>query len=475
MSDRDYWAWRTKDFNNGGFQCLIYTVACIKYKKNFSEIYTKYNQEGLLDNVFAAVKYGSFKELEKSGGSQESFPNENSFCVTATLLFDLISAIEISNEIKDLSDDEFFILKKSAEFVSNNIEKHAKISNHLLTGLACLIKYSNLIDSKNSIVEKGIFKISSSLKELWNNEGWLEEYGGADIGYLTLSLQYLLEIDTKYFPEKEQWIGSIYSFLIYFFHLDGSIGNIYGSRGSSIIYPAGFLQSKDKVIYNFFLNSFKNKKIPLQNDLDDTNFVPFLNSLVRGVIKSRDVQQTSLKLPISNDNFVKVFDQAGFVIVKKNNKQTIIDLNKAGIEFYFSKDSKSYSKLKTIYNLKDKKFYCTLKSDFKIFNENKKITINISSKYKSINSQPLKSIELVISRLLIPIFKISPRILNYVKKIAVSQFFSPGKSIGKYSKNIIIKDFEIISEEEYSFPSSCIEVEGSNHHPIKMASQNYLN
>ena len=79
-------------------------------------------------------------------------------------------------------------------------------------------------------------EIIKKLKGLWNDEGWIEEYGGADIGYLTLSLHYLTNIDEELLSEKETWIEAIIKFLSNFFHLDGSIGNFYGSRGSSIIY-----------------------------------------------------------------------------------------------------------------------------------------------------------------------------------------------------------------------------------------------
>ena len=43
------------------------------------------------------------------------------------------------------------------------------------------------------------------------------------------------------------------------------------------------------------------------------------------------------------------------MIVMKENKQTIIDLNKAGMEFSYSYESKTNTKLKAIRNLKTKK------------------------------------------------------------------------------------------------------------------------
>ena len=61
LADRNYWSWRTKDFNNGAFQCLIFSIACINNNETFNEIYKKYNQDGVLDKHTTLLNMGHLK------------------------------------------------------------------------------------------------------------------------------------------------------------------------------------------------------------------------------------------------------------------------------------------------------------------------------------------------------------------------------------------------------------------------------
>ena len=453
---------------------MIYSIACINYKETFKEIYVKHNKENILDKSFEALKKGTFNELKKYGSSHEAFPQEQSFCVTGTLLHDLISALSISNQISSLSEKETKILKNTSEFVAKNIESHANIGNHLLASLAGLIKFSKYLETDNKIVLKGISDISEKLEKIWHEEGWLEEYGGADIGYLSLSLQYLFEIDEVYFPKRNSWINSIMKFITNFFHLDGSIGNYYGSRGSSLIYPAAFLQSEEKNIFNFYIESFEGKKIPNHNDLDDSNFVPFINSLITGLVKASEPNSERITLPIHKEKYIKLFKEAGFLIVINNNSQKILDLNMSGQEAHFTESSGFRTGVFTIQK-SNNKIFCALNSKFSINENDSRITISLFSKFYEVNTKPLNSKELIGSRLLIPIFNLFPSVLKIVKNIAVKKFFLLGKPVGEYKKVIEVFDYEISQEEIASYPNSFKKVDKFIHHPIKMASQNYIN
>ena len=53
--------------------------------------------------------------------------------------------------------------------------------------------------------------------------------------------------------------------LLNFFHKDGSIGNVYGSRGSSLIYPYGMVKAGGPQLLDELSNSVNLSKIPRQN------------------------------------------------------------------------------------------------------------------------------------------------------------------------------------------------------------------
>jgi len=472
FADRNYWSWRTKDFNNGSFQSLIYAISCIKNEEIFKEIYSTHNINKKIDKAYDAYKEGCFKELEQQGSSQESFPNEDSFCVTATLLFDLISALKISKEIKNLNDKEKNILERTAIFLTKNIESHANIGNHLLGSLAALSIYLENIDSKNTIIQEGAIKIADKARSLWNDEGWLEEYGGVDIGYLSLSLHYLMDIDSKYLNEKEKWIHLIIQFILHFFHMDGSIGNYYGSRGSSIIYPSGLIRTGIKDINEFLISSIKTNKIPTQADLDDVNFAPFINSLIKSTIYFDSNASERINLPIKRNQYIKIFKNAGFIILINKENQTIVDLNKSGIISEFTRLGSTREPIPSIINKKSRKVFCTVNSNY-IFDENTKITVKIESKFYEINTKPLSRMHMIGSRVLIPFFILFPWILRRLKLIAVSKYFLPRKSVGSHLRKLIIENYKLDFIDEFDIPVQYTLVDDFFHHPVRMASQNY--
>ncbi len=474
FADRAFWSWRTKDFNNGSLQSLIYSFASIKTKFEYKEIYKNLNKNKIIDTTYEALKFGCFKELEDSGSSQESFPEEKSFCVTGTLLADLISALEITNEHNNLNLKEKDVLKKTAIFISKNIENHANIGNHLMSCLYALTLYDQKIENGNKIVLKGIENIVNKLNCIWVHEGWFQEYDGADIGYSTLSLQYLLEIDEKYLPSKNDWIVNMLNFISHFFHLDGSIGNHYGSRGSSVIYPSSLLNLDFLEINNFIYESIQNKKIPLPNDLDDANFVPLFNSFIKSLNHKKVVDLKNFELPIFNDNLTKVFLDSGFVFNLNNKVQNIIDLNKGGIVHSFTSDKKNYEAIPTIRKLRKNSIFCAINTEYEV-HVSEPIEINVVSKFYKINTKSLDSVSVFLSRAAIPIIRIFPKILQVIKRTVVSKFFIPNKSVGSFKKTIFIDNYKLTTSEKYTYPNGFEKVEGFYYHPIRMASQNYLN
>ena len=101
-ADRLYWSWRLKDFSNGSFQSLTYFFSELMNNSKFNNIYIEKNVDSIIDEAFDASLHGTFKIQAKNGSFSESFPGENSFCVTATVLNDIVSAINNQKNEKEL-------------------------------------------------------------------------------------------------------------------------------------------------------------------------------------------------------------------------------------------------------------------------------------------------------------------------------------------------------------------------------------
>ena len=99
----------------------MYFFSELKSNSKFNDIYEEKNIDSIIDRAFDASLHGAFKIEGKNGSFSESFPGENSFCVTATVLNDLISAIENSENQKELLN-YYTRLFDSYNFLINNIE-----------------------------------------------------------------------------------------------------------------------------------------------------------------------------------------------------------------------------------------------------------------------------------------------------------------------------------------------------------------
>src|SRR5207344_2302042 len=90
-----------------------------------------------------AMVAGAAALTRADGSLEEAFPYESSFCVTALVAFDLLSAVELA--VKAL--DRAAVMKAVApliHFLTRADETHGFISNHLATAAAALYKWDRL-------------------------------------------------------------------------------------------------------------------------------------------------------------------------------------------------------------------------------------------------------------------------------------------------------------------------------------------
>ena len=265
---------------------------------------------------------------------------------------DLISAIENSENQKELLENYYTRLFDSYNFLINNIESHALIGNHLMTALSAISKFNK---SFNINENHNLENILKRLRTIWNDEGWFKEYAGSDIGYLTLTLDYLVDIPNDVFEDKFLWEEKILSYLLNFFHKDGSIGNVYGSRGSSLIYPYGMVKAGGPQLLDELSNSVNLSKIPRPENVDDTNFVPLLNSFIKFLsINFEQKDKKHILFPKYEENYLKAYKDAGFVIFVNKEEQIIIDSNNSGSIHKFTKESREIETSPLI--VKEKKY-----------------------------------------------------------------------------------------------------------------------
>lgn len=337
FGDRLYWGWKISDFANGTLQGGVHALA-IAIKLGLVE-----NPRFGLKVIDSAIR-AIAKIRAKNGSLVEAYPNEHSFCVTALVAFDTLSAIRylgayISPELKK---EYLNIIRPLIRFITYNDEEHAIISNHLATGVAAIELWNALSGEKSGRGKELMGIIYAHQSE----EGWFKEYGGADPGYQTLCTYYLFCVYE--ITEDERLLRSLQrsaAFLKYFVHPDGTIGGLYGSRNTEVYYPAGVVAltplSDDFALIAALLHKgVLNGNHIYPQDIDIGNFTVLLNAYAVAAVhyeKSRKaVGEAQCAAPHENV-FSKNFEHAGIHIHSTSRYYAIINYKKGGTLKVFDK------------------------------------------------------------------------------------------------------------------------------------------
>jgi hypothetical protein len=334
--DRFHWAWKLMDFGNGTFQGAADGLARLR----IAELLPNGMDPKAIDQRIAACFIGAEHLCRHNGSMEEAFPYESSFCVTALVAYDLLTSIELQGNLLSQKerDDRLKIVAPMIYFLHKADEHHAFISNHLATAAAALYKWYSLTGESG---EKRGWSILNRVLKQQSEEGWYEEYGGADPGYQSLCTYYLADLH-RLRPDLD--LGpSLYRsmrFLWHFAHPDGSFGGIYGSRHTRLYYPAGieFLATEcpeASKLAAFMRESIANQTTVTLSAMDAPNLVPMFNAYawataLRSLESEQKVIGEDLCLPALKESYRAEFPKAGLYIRGEKAGYTVVNVAKGG-------------------------------------------------------------------------------------------------------------------------------------------------
>ena len=471
FGDREYWGWKIKDFANGSMQGGVHSLA-IGIRLGIFE-----NESFILHVIDAAIK--AIPEISAKNGSMvEAFPAESSFCVTAIVAFDVLSAIKtLEDVLTDNQKQEYIeIIKPLINFINKNNEEHAIVSNHIATAAAAMALW-------NYFTGEGIERYNELLQIIYNNqnnEGWYREYEGADPGYQTLCTYYLFSAyETTNDKKLLDSLSKSISFLKYFIHPDGTLGGLYGSRNTEVYYPAGVIGLAKYSEEALAIKQKLEKRIQKGNNIspqniDIGNYIPLLNSYAKAALYAKEYKcaETNLSLPFS-ENFSKLFNDAGIYIHSNENYYAIVNYKKGGTIKVFNKQTNSL-------DCEDGGIFGKLSNGVKFSTQQMDDSINFDNKeiktyfYKINDSSPTMITTITLRILGLTIFR-SIFLNNIFKKIIVKALMTgKNKLDGHAIRKFLFNEDSIIIEETIQKPKKCMKIS----HPgkvksIHMASSRY--
>lgn len=348
QGDRYRWAWKLIDFGNGTFQGTAHGLARLLKHDVLPEYLSTTSVLKRIDAMF----YGADRLRRSNGSMEEAFPYESSFCVTALVAYDLLSAIDLlEGYISAPQRTQYLeIVRPMIDFLHHVEETHAFISNHLATAATAMYKWTALTGEPGQ--KRGRELLDRILQEQ-SEEGWFREYEGADPGYQSLCTYYLADIYQLY-PDEHLFesLRRSLQFLWYFAHPDGSFGGYYGSRNTRLYYPAGieFLAAKipeANALAQFLRKSITYNTTVTLETMDEPNLIPMFNAYCWAAVLyeqtgdapeevRREIRETPLTLPcVDTNSWRKIFPEAGFVVEKRPQQYTIISWHKGGVCYHF--------------------------------------------------------------------------------------------------------------------------------------------
>ena len=231
--DRAYWHYRMMDFPCGMSQEFVLPLALAWSLPMPGNRWL--GDPAVREWAIAGIRYAA-RSAHGDGSCDDYYPFERAAGAAA---FSLYAALRAS-EILGCSDDPEVsaFLRLRGRWLAGHQES-GRLSNHEALIVNCLARLSAL--TGDSEWEAPLAMRAARLKSWQDAEGWFDEYGGADPGYLSLTIGLLAETDRMRsdLGLREPCAQAI-AFIEHFVHPDGSVGGEYTSRGTRNFFPHGF-------------------------------------------------------------------------------------------------------------------------------------------------------------------------------------------------------------------------------------------
>ena len=439
QGNRYHWAWKLIDFGNGTFQGAAHGLA----RLIANGLLPGYLSEQSISRRIGGMFTGAAALRRPNGSMEEAFPHESSFCVTALVAYDLLTAIELLDSRLDPARREYYlsVVRPMISFLHDAKETHAFISNHLATAAVALYKWSAL--SKEAGEARGK-EILDQLLKGQHDEGWFREYEGADPGYQTLCTYYLTDLH-RLRPDLNllKPLHRSIQFLWHFAHPDGSFGGLYGSRNTRLYFPSGIEYLANEipeagVLATFMRDSIKNQTTVTLAAMDEPNLIPMFNAYCwAAAIRHGEMEgnrerpeSVGLELPaLSSTPYRKVFKGGGLVVDRGPDRYTVISWHKGGVCHHFQ-DGKTYIDAGIVARDQKGRLYST-----QTYQANSKITLDkgkiaIDSHLVLLRKKLPSPYQFILLRILNLTLMRSTVIRNWIKKRLV-RYLITGKTMTK--------------------------------------------
>jgi hypothetical protein len=339
--DRTYWAWKFVDFPGARFQESLCVLGFLYSTELGNSSY--FRNPRLLDWIGHGLRFWSSIQ-HRDGSFDEAYPFERSLAATAFTSFYVGEALTFVGDSlpEDTTECVRQTMERAGEWLTKNDESHGFLSNHLAAAAAALYHIYRITGDKTFEQRSRYFL--ERIMDHQSDEGWYEEYGGADPGYQTHGSFYLVRHwQLSQNEHLAASLGRSMDFLAHFVHPDGSLGGEYASRNTQTYYPAAFemfatRHSAAAWIAESMRPSLLNGAAAGLRCIDSYNYFPFLNNLVFAYRACAEEGRLTVQPEEpSSQPVLRWFPEAGIVRIRRQRYDAYVGTAKGGVVKVFDR------------------------------------------------------------------------------------------------------------------------------------------
>lgn len=230
--DRNWWHYRTQDFPSGMYQELALVLAQVWAWELPGNAWR--GESRIRELAIAGVRAAA-RSAHADGSCDDYFPYERALGATAFAAAAHARVIELTH--CDDADLLAFQLRRVRWLVGRS--ESGRLSNHqALVALAAA--RTARVCAAPELASAARERLATCLS--WqHDEGWFQEYEGADLGYQSLTISFLAALqDELHDPALDAALERALGFARAFLHPDGSFGGEYGSRNTCQVLASGW-------------------------------------------------------------------------------------------------------------------------------------------------------------------------------------------------------------------------------------------
>lgn len=261
--DRYFWHYRQVDFVNSRFQESSHFLALL-YLYNHPEN-RFYQKSKVKEWTEAAVRFWAGIQVP-DGSFNEYWPYERSFCVTSFTLYSNAEACRLLG----LNPPEEAVRKACAWIVQY---ENTMVMNQMAASAAALLIGSLILNDAE--IRQWANRRMERVLSLQHPEGYFAEYGGWDIGYLSITLSCLAQfyIHTQE-PRISEAMQRGFEFLLDKIEPNGTFDYNRTSRHTQYFYPYGFRVMKQWDLLSRHLRGLEKNEVINPSWFDDRYCLP---------------------------------------------------------------------------------------------------------------------------------------------------------------------------------------------------------